>query len=168
MTYGTHHLRCAAINCRASSALIISDVPLCDHHRARLTATLSGKQAPAPVSEYRSIVYYVTWDKGETVKIGTTTDPKSRLNSYHSRAGRPVDLLVAHPGSYDEEKVNHHRFRHLRLPNEREVFRQGRDLVDHIANVKMAWPNWKQIVNEVAWQRAGKRGRPLYAVLNAV
>jgi hypothetical protein len=162
-------MRCASAGCWAEVIEVVSLIALCRHHRDHLAAHF-GSWAHAEgglISAYKSIVYYVTWDKGETVKIGTTTNPKSRFHAYTAKRGRPVDLLAAHPGSYDEEKSIHRRHSHLRVVNERELFKNGPDLLEHISNVKRAWPNWKQIVNELAWQKAGRRGRQLNAVLNA-
>ena len=116
---------------------------------------------PTRSPAYTSIVYYITWDRGTTVKIGTTTNPKSRFAAYGTRGS--LDLLAAHPGGYPEERAQHRRFRHLRISGERELFHQGIDLVEHIAKVRATWPNWKQVVNEVAWNAGARHGKSIFS-----
>lgn len=101
---------------------------------------------------YASIVYYVTWDRGETIKIGTTTSPQRRFAALTLQAGRPADLVAAQPGSYREEKALHRKFRDLLVPGERELFYQRDKLVKHLLSVRKQWPNWRQIASSVDHQ----------------
>lgn len=148
---------CTVGGCQGSVAAAPVDIPLCSDHLREMREALDVMTIQPSVETYDSVVYYVTWDRGETVKIGTTTSPANRLHAL--KAGRRhFDFLVAHPGTYAEEKVQHKRFSNLRVKGQREVFQQGPELVEHISNLRYLWPNWREIVRSLA-ARSPERGR---------
>lgn len=122
---------------------------MCAGHREELRLALGA--APS------SLVYYVTWDHGETIKIGTTTDPAARF-AEHQKARGPLQVLAAHPGGRQEERTQHRRFRRLRVDGELEVFRDAPELQEHMANVRRIWPTWEAML-EAASDAARPRRR---------
>jgi hypothetical protein len=131
-------MRCASAGCWEQVVEVLAGVALCVGHRDALRTALGG--APA------GIIYYLTWDAGGTIKIGTTVTPKSRFKDHRRRGDFTV--LVAHPGGLTEEATLHHRFRHLRVPGERELFRNEGALAEHVVNARRIWPNWRELVAE--------------------
>jgi hypothetical protein len=74
-------------------------------------------------------VYYLEF--GRRVKIGTTTNLRSRLKAIpHDR------LLAVERGSYDVERQRHRQFAKDRVATQREWFDISRELVDHINDVR--------------------------------
>lgn len=134
-------LRCASSGCWEPVVGTFAGVSLCLMHREELARTLGAKAS--------SLVYYLTWDEGQTVKIGMSTSPTLRFKDHAQSAGRPVQILAAHPGGRQEESAQHARFRHLLVQGEREVFRAAPELAEHLSNLTHLWPNWRELVQSV-------------------
>lgn len=77
---------------------------------------------------FPSIVYYVL--RGPLVKIGTTRHPASRFITLV-----PDRILAVEPGDRTDERQRHLQFKHLRQGTS-EYFRQGDDLMVHVAEVR--------------------------------
>lgn len=78
-----------------------------------------------------AVVYYLRF--GDRVKIGTTTNLKTRMQSI------PYDeLLGTEPGSYDIERERHQQFRAARIYANREWFNLTEELHQHIAGLPSA------------------------------
>ncbi len=93
---------------------------------------------PPPPAFAGSIVYYVR--RGNLIKIGTTTSPRSRFGDL-----LPDEILAVEPGGRPEEIRRHKQFRHIRCRG--EYFRYTPELRDHIAAIRAsggepnpAWP----------------------------
>jgi len=133
--------RCSAVQCWSPVVDTPAGVPLCLEHREQLARELGAKAS--------SVVYYLTWDGGCSIKIGTSTRPRLRFKQHSKDVGKPVTVLAVHPGGYAEEQVQHARFRDLLLPGQSEVFRAGPALREHVASVNHFWPNWEALVSAI-------------------
>ncbi|RRQ81548.1 GIY-YIG nuclease family protein [Streptomyces griseofuscus] len=88
-----------------------------------------------------SIVYYIR--RGDLIKIGTTTNPASRLRSL-----MPDVILAFEPGDVELETIRHQQFRASRVARKSEYFHQTEGLAAHIAAIRQqhgdpdpAWPS---------------------------
>jgi len=81
------------------------------------------------VPERRSIVYYIR--RGEFIKIGTTTNPASRLKSL-----MPDEILAFEPGGVDLERGRHRQFRASRVARKGEYFHKTPELVEHMRRLR--------------------------------
>lgn len=77
-------------------------------------------------AEVRSVVYYMRI--GTRVKIGYTTNLRSRLNAIN-----PEELIATEQGGPKREAERHQEFAHLRVHG--EWFRFEGTLVDHVKNL---------------------------------
>jgi len=77
------------------------------------------------------VVYYVKFSPTR-IKIGTTGTLIERL--YHLGKHRS-DVMAIEFGSYALERERHQQFAHLRTEGS-EMFRTGRDLLDHMAELR--------------------------------
>lgn len=144
---------CSKPGCWVRSVEAPGGVPLCAPHLRGLREALglapvaASQVEGAPLVTCSAIVYFVTLDGGQTVKIGTTSNPRQRFAALEKRAGS-IDLLVAHPGSYREERAAHRRFRHLSA-GRKEYFRLDEELLAAVSDLQAEWPNWRLIVRDV-------------------
>lgn len=92
-------------------------------------------------------VYYVTF-RGVTdrLKIGTTAQASRRFKTFSSQSGGMVRLLVAEPGSRDQEASRHRQFEHVRISGT-EFFRYTGELVDHIASLRQQYPHYRSFTD---------------------
>lgn len=155
MPYHIHSLRCSVQNkqgnfCDAPSA---DDMPfpICGMHARQLYRRVGEMATGAlvdpstgllralmthPPQERRKrchdpIVYYV--QVGEHIKIGFTTNLKTRMNSYPPSRR----LLATEPGGLSQEHLRHRQFgAHLALGN--EWFRPAPELIEHINELRRA------------------------------
>jgi len=105
-----------------------------------------------------SIVYYVTFDDGETVKIGATTSPRMRFQSLAREFGSSLKLLAAEPGHFQAEKAVQRAFDDQRVrmrsgQGGTEFFRMNARLRDHIKLVRKRNPNWRNLPDQVDKRR---------------
>ncbi|WP_189750800.1 MULTISPECIES: GIY-YIG nuclease family protein [Streptomyces] len=115
--------------------------------RPRITkrVTLSAQQAGA--EEDSGCVYYVVFRRNsDRVKIGTTRQARQRFRTLCSQTGDRLRLLVAEPGGTQQEGERHRQFDHLRVPGS-EYFRYTRELIDHIAELRQRFPNYRDFTN---------------------
>lgn len=92
-------------------------------------------------------VYYVTWRRdSEFVKIGTTQTASRRFKELAGRSGDRIRLLVAEPGGYEQEEQRHEQFAHLRKART-ELFAYTQEIVDHIAELRQRFPNYRDFTN---------------------
>jgi Helix-turn-helix domain len=107
----------------------------------------SGLKAPAwdqatLTNASESIVYYIR--RGELIKIGTTTSPRSRFTDL-----LPDEILAVEPGARELEQMRHGQFRHLRCLGEH--FRDVPELRDHAERVRVLHgdpdPSWPTSAN---------------------
>lgn len=135
--------RCGSWGCKAAIAETVAGVPLCASHLEQLRQELGASSS--------SVVYYVTWDEGATIKIGTSTNPTQRFREHAERTRATVRPLAAHPGGRQEERVQHRRFKHLLVPGERELFRSAPELEDHLEVIRRGWPDWEAILDRTSY-----------------
>lgn len=150
---------CSAPSCWAPAVDSPGQVPLCGAHVEAVRSALAPSR-PVPVAQVASLVYFVTWDACETVKIGITTSPKSRFAALRRPGGPPVQLLVAHPGGRLEEQATHHRFTSL-YTGQKELFFYRGGLPGYIADLRSEWPHWKQMVADLQAKRDAGPRRPV-------
>jgi hypothetical protein len=81
-------------------------------------------------------VYFIRC--GDSIKIGFSKNPWSRLSSLKTGSPGNPQLLGYMPGSLDDERAAHEKFAHLR--ENREWFRAEPDLLDFIATVATTCP----------------------------
>lgn len=104
---------------------------------------INGPEAPTErvAPAFPSIVYYVK--RGPLVKIGTTRRPESRFIALI-----PDKILAVEPGDRADERKRHVQFKHLRQGTS-EYFREGGDLMNHIAAVREQYgapnPSWPTV-----------------------
>lgn len=92
-------------------------------------------------------VYYVTWRRdSQFVKIGTTQTASRRFKELAGRTGDRVRLLVAEPGSYEQEERRHEQFANLRKART-ELFAYTQEIVDHIANLRQRFPHYRDFTD---------------------
>ena len=121
----------------------LADVPLCDRHCQKVYLTVlelvaqtspedqvaasgyRGKAAPTPAYT-DGTVYFIR--KGNLIKIGWTGNMPKRM-----RELKPDQILATMPGTFQDEKNMHVRFRDLR--EQGEWFRIGPDLVALIGSL---------------------------------
>lgn len=82
----------------------------------------------------KQVVYYVQ-NGHDQIKIGTTTRLADRMNEL--RVANRANLLAAEPGGRDVESQRHAQFEPFRWRKRKEDFRQGRELLEHIAAVRL-------------------------------
>jgi len=122
---------------------MLGGVPLCPAHLdAVLGSAPSGPRGPSmSVLTPAHVVYYVTWDNVDFLKIGTTQNLDRRLMDLRrtmneeSRQGGPAGrtiLLATEPGYFDLEAYRHKQFAHLRINGRNEYFRWATDIYSHI------------------------------------
>jgi hypothetical protein len=113
--------------------------------RERLTPTQSSTD-PATAAE-TGCVYYITWRRDDRfVKIGTTLTASRRFKELNGPTGDRVRLLVAEPGSYEQESVRHEQFADLRKPGT-ELFAYTEKIVDHIAALRDRFPQYRDFTD---------------------
>ncbi len=156
---------CVATGCWARSTKQVGAVALCGIHWSAVKAELDKmKPFEAPqVQNIVSIVYYVTFDDGATVKIGASTSPRHRFASLRKCFGRSLKLLAAEPGHFKEEKIVQSMFRGQRVSmgpggGGTEFFRMDQRLRDHIKLVRTENPNWLELPGQVDEVRDRKPG----------
>lgn len=77
------------------------------------------------------MVYFAQHAKGWPVKIGWTTDAKSRVRELESTYKMPLVLLAEIPGETAREREIHNQFKHLRFDGT-EQFRPAPELSEFI------------------------------------
>jgi hypothetical protein len=100
--------------------------------------------ATKPATTFTAMVYFLTLDGGQTVKIGTTTNPRIRFLALSKKATGAMTLLAAHPGSFKEERAAHRQFRHLST-GKNEYFQLTPELHSYLAEVRREWPDWENL-----------------------
>lgn len=99
------------------------------HQRGEVLPPKTGIMPGLRETDPRAVVYYIR--RGAMVKIGTTIDLRSRM-----AALLPEEVLAIEPGDQKLEGQRHQAFRSLRVPGQREWFYAGRELQDHIKEVR--------------------------------
>lgn len=84
-------------------------------------------------------VYFIT--DGEAIKIGYSTEPKSRLATLQVGSPRQLRILASVPGTEEIEQALHRKFVHLRVPDRREWFRDQRYEIINMIEGLMAAAN---------------------------
>lgn len=150
---------CMAPGCWGAAVATPAAIPLCAAHFKAVTEAIGPASAPPPAFQVNSIVYFVTWDNGETVKIGITTSPRARWAQL--RSGRAsFEILVAHPGGRLEEQAAHHRFAHL-YTGQKEVFHYAEGLPGYVADLKARWPHWARTIQDLQAMKDSAPRRPV-------
>ena len=80
------------------------------------------------------MVYFIEAKATGLIKIGFTSDVKSRLSSICAASGVAVTLLVTTPGQRDVESAYHERFSKSREHG--EWFRATADILAEVARLK--------------------------------
>ena len=106
------------------------------------------QSAVAPdTAEEMGCVYYITWRRDDRfVKIGTTKTASQRFKQLNGPTGDRIRLLVAEPGSYEQEALRHEQFANLRKPRT-ELFDYSREIVDHIAELRRRFPHYRDFTD---------------------
>lgn len=113
--------------------------------RERLSPAQSATD-PATAEE-TGCVYYITWRRDDRfVKIGTTRGASNRFKQLNGPTGDRVRLLVAEPGSYEQESLRHEQFANLRKPGT-ELFAYTEEIVDHIAELRSRFPYYRDFTD---------------------
>jgi hypothetical protein len=73
-------------------------------------------------------IYFLS--DGEHIKIGFTTNWDRRQKAFKTYAARPLHLLALHPGTMNDEKRLHRKFRDFRAGG--EWFHQSPELLGYI------------------------------------
>lgn len=136
---------CVAPGCWNTASEELDVVPLCVGHAKGVRLAL-GMRSDAPA--LTAIVYYLTTDGGATVKVGTTTNPRSRFGSLLQGATGRFEVLAAQPGSYKEESQVHQKLARYGA-GRREYFKLAPAVIAHIYNVQQSWPNWREMVEQL-------------------
>ncbi len=100
------------------------------------------------------------------IKIGTATDPRSRLESLQTAHHEALELLAVIPGGYSLERLLHHHFAPNRIRGEWYVAEALGELIalaDYI-NARRSqlghWPAWTQGADYIArierWLKTGE------------
>lgn len=129
--------------CEQAAIKVVVGLGLCrEHYETMCCEIFADPDAAPPTSPTTqpppSVVYYLGEPTSQTVKIGTTTNLRSRVGAL--RAGHPGLLLLAtEPGSYPLERRRHWQFRASRVGSaSKEWFRKTPQLMDHVAQVRAA------------------------------
>lgn len=91
-----------------------------------------GLTSPHDDPDISAMVYFIASEASGNIKIGSSTQPKSRLDALQTAADSPLRLLGTTPGGRRLERSLHRQFSHLRIRANSEWFRPGDDLLDHI------------------------------------
>jgi hypothetical protein len=83
------------------------------------------------VSSREPLVYFISAEP-DLIKIGCTTNLSSRLRSLRTAHPNELRILLAMPGSRDDEQELHRRFAEFRVG--REWFRRSKPIDDYIAS----------------------------------
>lgn len=121
-----------------------TNIQLCAEHKQQviLDEIRINNTYPAPEpSEKTAAVYYFAWRDG-SVKIGTTTDLKTRMKTLYVEQD---DLLAVEPGGFDREAQRHRQFALSRKPHT-ELFERTPALDSHIAQVVEMFGDPKQFI----------------------
>lgn len=118
---------------------------VCITSREQLTPAQSATD-PATAAEL-GCVYYITWRRDDRfVKIGTTQGAGRRFKQLNGPTGDRVRLLVAEPGSYEQESLRHEQFANFRKPGT-ELFAYTEQIVDHIAELRIRFPHYRDFTD---------------------
>jgi hypothetical protein len=110
-----------------SASIEVAKAAQRDHVVANVAPlTIGTTNVPSGLGVHDPIVYYMRF--GDRIKIGTTTNLRSRLTSV------PCDeVLAVEPGSYELERMRHDQFAESRITG--EWFGQSEELLSHIASL---------------------------------
>lgn len=75
-------------------------------------------------------VYFILNEKGDRVKIGFSRDPQKRMRQLQTANAQRLTLLATIPGTKEDEKYLHARYRNYRGIN--EWFRMAGPLRDYV------------------------------------
>ncbi len=89
---------------------------------------------------------------GASIKIGSATNFKKRLDALQTAHENPIEVLAVVPASVADEFSVHQRFAALRTRG--EWFRADRELLDFIENIK---EDAKDIPGSPAWPESAKQ-----------
>lgn len=111
-------------------------------------ALTPAQSAVAPdTAEEMGCVYYITWRRDDRfVKIGTTRTASQRFKQLNGPTGDRIRLLVAEPGSYEQEALRHEQFANFRKPRT-ELFVYTQEIVDHIAQLRRRFPHYRDFTD---------------------
>lgn len=138
---------CCWPGCRAEVYYHPAPPPFCGMHLIRCAVFVSETMGhflldskpplEKPTRTYDPVVYYVRL--GDRVKIGTTVDLTSRLNSFRTvYMADDIELLATEPGDGLLERERHREFAAERLDARHELFNPSPRLLAHIESVKAA------------------------------
>ncbi len=82
---------------------------------------------------YNYYVYFIQNTNTRAIKIGYTSNVKSRLSILQSSSPDKLKLLEILPGDWRDEKDFHYRFKHLRIKG--EWFNPADDLIKFIKSI---------------------------------
>jgi hypothetical protein len=83
------------------------------------------------ISSREPLVYFISAES-DLIKIGYTTNLSARLRSLRTAHPNELRILLAIPGSRDDERELHRRFAEYRVG--REWFRRSKPINDYIAS----------------------------------
>lgn len=139
-------ISCVATGCWNAAAVTIGGVSLCAAHLERVKGELT---VPAPPPVPSAVVYFMSFDQGKTVKIGTSTSPTKRLKALETRHGAG-EMLAAQAGHYTLERALHWEFQDLLVRGSRrmgrEFFRNEGKLTSHMNEIHATRPDWREMV----------------------
>lgn len=160
-----HFARCVALWCDAPAVMYAAGtVALCGPCAARVAEhfghaaipsrmarerVATGQRPPAAKqlpTEVPSLVYYA--EHRDRVKIGTTTNPRSRWTRLRALYGSAFGILVVEPGGLATELARHAQFVGQRC-GMTEWFRREGDLAAHIDRLREERPDWQELARTV-------------------
>lgn len=117
-------------------ATVVIAIKLGEQRHSRDVAAATGRAATAAAmattySSHRQspIVYYIR--RGDVIKIGTTTNPRSRFKNL-----MPDEILAFESGGRKEEAARHEQFGSCRVTMKGEYFHPAEKLMEHIAALR--------------------------------
>lgn len=151
---------CSAPQCWQRASEVVGGVPLCQMHVCAVTEYLAtARRAEDAEPEHKSVVYYISFDEGATVKIGTTTDPRSRFRELGKPRGACPRVIAAEPGGRELELKRHGQFDRLRQ-GRTEFFQNAPHLIAHMHGLIATRPGWRaELVDGLSDWRQNRRRR---------
>lgn len=86
-----------------------------------------------PIERADSVVYFIQAESGGPIKIGYTSDIRTRVSSLSASSPTPLRVLATVPGGAAVERSLHLRFRRLRQHG--EWFTPDADLIAYIEGI---------------------------------
>src|SRR4029077_3669508 len=85
------------------------------------------------------MIYFALAEKLDVIKIGDSQHPCQRVRQLQQNYPDRLRRRATRPGGFGEEGRTHRRFRHLRLPGQREWFTAGSELLQFIEQECDPW-----------------------------